>query len=419
MSQASSQATAPPDQDIRVVAPMARVEAPAHIIRDEQEALAVAHRLAERFQQESAERDRERRLPCKELDEFSQSGLWGITIPKAYGGAEVSFSTAAEVTAIISAADSSLGQIPQNHYYMIEAIRLDGTEEQKEFLFKRVLEGDRFGNAFVERGTKTVFDFETRLTTSGDRFLLNGRKFYSTGAVFAHWVPAVAKDDQGRIAIVFVRRDAPGVTIIDDWSGFGQRTTASGTAVFENVAVDPFHIIDHQAAFDRPTPMGAVAQIFHTAVDAGIARAALAETIAFVRQYTRPWIDSGQEHGYEDPYTIYQIGELEVRVHASDALLERAGRFVDAAVASPTEENVSQASIAVAEAKAMSTEVSVLTTNKLFELAGTRSTLEEYNLNRHWRNARTHTLHDPVRWKYHAIGNYWLNGVPPPRHGAS
>jgi alkylation response protein AidB-like acyl-CoA dehydrogenase len=52
-------------------------------------------------------------------------------------------------------------------------------------------------------------------------------------------------------------------------------------------------------------------------------------------------------------------------------------------------------------------------------LAGTRSTLEEYNLNRHWRNARTHTLHDPVRWKYHAIGNFWLNGVHPPRHGAS
>jgi SfnB family sulfur acquisition oxidoreductase len=353
------------------------------------------------------------------LDEFSQSGLWGITIPKAYGGAGVSFSTAAEVAAIISAADSSLGQIPQNHYYMVEAVRLDGSEEQKRFFFKRVLEGDRFGNAFVERGTKTVFDFQARLTASGDTFLLNGKKFYSTGAVFAHWVPAVAKDDQGRIAIVFVRRDAPGVTIIDDWSGFGQRTTASGTALFENVVVEPFYIIDHQAAFDRPTPMGAVAQIFHTAVDAGIARAALAETLAFVRQYTRPWIDSGQEHGYEDPYTIHQIGELEVRVHASDALLERAGRFVDTAVASPTQEHIAQASIAVAEAKALATEVSLLTTNKLFELAGTRSTLEEYNLDRHWRNARTHTLHDPVRWKYHAIGNYWLNGVQPPRHGAS
>ena len=416
MGQASSQSTL---THLRVAAPMTRVEAPAHLIRDDQEAIAVAQRLAQRFQEEADKRDRERRLPRKELDEFSQSGLWGITIPKEYGGAGVSFSTAAEVATIISAADSCLGQIPQNHYYMVEALRLDGTEEQKQFFFQRVLEGDRFGNAFVEVGTKTVFDFQARLTAKGDTYILNGKKFYSTGAVFAHWVPVVAKDDRGRIAIVFVKRDAPGVTIIDDWSSFGQRTTASGTAVFEHVAVNAFDVIDHHAAFDRPTTMGAVAQIFHAAVDAGIARAALADTINFVRQYTRPWIDSGQEHGYEDPYTIYQIGELEVRVHASDALLERAGRYVDAAVAAPTQETVSAASVAVAEAKAMSTEVSLLATNKLFELAGTRSTLEEYNLDRHWRNARTHTLHDPVRWKYHTIGNYWLNGVPPPRHGAS
>ena len=420
MSQVSPQSPeATQAQDVRVAAPMAQVEAPAHIIQSDEEALEVAKRLADKFSQGAAERDRERRLPRKELDESSQSGLWGITIPKEYGGAGVSFTTAAEVATIISAADSCLGQIPQNHYYMLEALRLEGTEEQKKFFFGRVLEGDRFGNAFVELGTKTVFDFKTRLTADGAKFLLNGRKFYCTGALFAHWVPVIAKDDQDRVAIVFVKRDAPGLTIVDDWSSFGQRTTASGTAIFENVEVDAFSIVDHEASFERPTPMGAVAQIFHTAVDAGIARAALADTTSFVRQHTRPWIDSGQEHGYEDPHSIHQIGELAVRVHASDALLERAGRFVDTAVASPTEDSVSEASIAVAEAKAMATEVSLLTTNKLFELSGSRSTLEDYNFDRHWRNARTHTLHDPVRWKYHAIGNYWLNGVHPPRHGAS
>jgi alkylation response protein AidB-like acyl-CoA dehydrogenase len=165
--------------------------------------------------------------------------------------------------------------------------------------------------------------------------------------------------------------------------------------------------------------MGAVAQLIHAAVDVGITRAALADTIRFVRQYTRPWIDSGQAHGYKDPYTIAQIGDLQVRVHAADALLERAGRYVDKAAAAPDEHRVAEASVAVAEAKALGTEVSILATNKLFELAGTRSTLAEYNLDRHWRNARTHTLHDPVRWKYHAIGNFWLNGIYPPRHGAS
>ena len=419
MSQAASPTPPSTNGHAVVAAPMPRIAAPAHIIRSDEEALEVAQHLATIFQQESAERDRERRLPRTELDEFSQSGLWGITIPKEYGGAGASYATVAEVTAIISAADSSLGQIPQNHFYMVEAVRLDGTEEQRKFYLGRVLEGDRLGNAFVELGTKTVFDFQARLTAKENKFVLNGKKFYSTGAVFAHWVPVVAKDDEDRIVIVFVQRDAPGATVIDDWSSFGQRTTASGTAVFEDVEVSAFEIINHQAAFDRPTAMGPVAQIIHAAVDTGIARAALADTMRFVRQYTRPWIDSGQEHGYEDPYTIAQIGDVQIRVHAADALLERAGYFVDRALASPTEQTVADASVAVAEAKAMSAEASILATNKLFELAGTRSTLDEYNLDRHWRNARTHTLHDPVRWKYHSIGNYWLNGIYPPRHGAS
>jgi alkylation response protein AidB-like acyl-CoA dehydrogenase len=177
-------------------------------------------------------------------------------------------------------------------------------------------------------------------------------------------------------------------------------------------------IVLHQAAFERPTPMGPIAQILHAAVDTGIARAALADTVHFVRSYTRPWIDSGQEHGYEDLYSIAMVGDLQMRVHATDALLERAGHVIDRAVANPNEDTVAEASVAVAEAKAMSTEVALLATNKLFELAGTRATLDEYNLHRHWRNARAHTVHDPVRWKYHAIGNFVLNGIKPPRNGA-
>lgn len=404
---------------VRIALPMERVNSPAHIVRTDDEAITIAHDLAGRFAAGASSRDRDRRLPKAELNEFSQSGLWGITIPSQFGGPGLSFATAAEVATVISKADSCLGQIPQNHYYMIEALRLDGTDQQKEYFFSQVLKGDRFGNAFVELGTKTVFDFETRLTNKNGELILNGRKFYCTGALFAHWVPVVAKNDEDRVIIAFVSRDAPGLTILDDWSSFGQRTTASGTAVFENVVVLPNNVIDHQAAFDRPTAMGPVAQIFHTAVDLGIARAAVEDTITFVRNHTRPWIDSGQDHGYEDPYIIHQVGELEVRVHAADALLERAGHFVDDAVRAPAEQTVAEASVATAEAKAIATEISILATNKLFELAGTRSTLAESNFDRHWRNARTHTLHDPVRWKYHAIGNYWLNGVPPPRHGAS
>jgi len=402
----------------KVMPPVPRVPTPAHRIRDDAEALTVAHDLAARFAPGASERDRERRLPFAELDEYSQSGLWGILVPKAYGGAGVSYATLAEVTAIMATADSSIAQIPQNHFYMVEALRLDGREEQKQFFFERVLDGDRLGNAFTEVGTKTILDLQTRLSADGPRFLLNGRKYYSTGAIFSHWVPTVAFDDNGRIVVAFVKRDAAGLTLIDDWTCMGQRTTASGSAIFESVAIDASEVLDHQASFDRPTTMGPVAQILHAAVDTGIARAALADTIHFVRNYTRPWIDSGQEHGYEDMYSIAMVGDLQMRVHCCDAMLARAGRVVDEAALEPTEDSVALASVAVAEVKALSTEVSILATNKLFELAGTRATLQEYNLDRHWRNARAHTLHDPVRWKYHAIGNFALNGIKPPRNGA-
>ena len=138
-----------------------------------------------------------------------------------------------------------------------------------------------------------------------------------------------------------------------------------------------------------------------------------------MRTKSRPWVDSGLDHAWQDPYTIQAVGDLRLRLNAAEALLERAGLAIDRAVAEPTAETVAAAQIAVAESKVLTTEVAIAATNKLFELAGTRSTLAEHNLDRHWRNARTHTLHDPVRWKYAILGNYYLNGVNPPLHAWS
>jgi alkylation response protein AidB-like acyl-CoA dehydrogenase len=151
----------------------------AHLITSDQEAIAIAQQVAAEFAKESADRDRERRLPFAELDRLSESGLLGITVPKEYGGAAVSNVTLAEVIMLLSQGDASLGQIPQNHLYMVEAIQLSGTEEQKQRFFRLVLEGKRFGNAFTEVGTKTATAFKTRLTRTDTGYVLNGKKFYS------------------------------------------------------------------------------------------------------------------------------------------------------------------------------------------------------------------------------------------------
>ena len=175
-------------------------------------------------------------------------------------------------------------------------------------------------------------------------------------------------------------------------------------------------MLPNYLAYEQPTALGPFAQIIQAAIDAGIAIAALKETAAFVRQHSRPWIDSNLEQASEDPLLIADFGDLQIRVHGAEALLRRAGEVLDIAIADPTEATVAAASVAVAEAKVLTTEAALKTTNKLFELSGTKSTLQQFNLDRYWRNARAHTLHDPVRWKYYAVGNYALNDVLPPRH---
>jgi SfnB family sulfur acquisition oxidoreductase len=389
---------------------------PAHVIRSDGEAIEIAKDVAAELEKGASDRDRDRILPHREIELFSQSGLWGILVPEDHGGAGVSNVTLAEVVAITSAADPSIGQIPQNHHCIVDAIRLVGSEEQKQRYFAEVLKGNRFGNAFSEAGGKHVLDINTRLKRSRSGYSLSGRKFYSTGALFAQSVPVWALDDLGRHVLVIIPRDRAGLTVIDDWSGFGQRTTASGTVTLDNVHVEESEILHFYRAHEKPTGAGALAQIIQVAVDLGIGRAAVVDTIAFVRDRARAWVDSGLEKASDDPFTIAQIADLKTRLHAAEALTRRAGLVLDETIADPTDESVARASIAVAEAKVLTTEIAILAANKLHELGGTRSTLAQYNLDRHWRNARTHTLHDPVRWKYFAIGNFYLNGVKPPRH---
>ncbi|WP_321947371.1 SfnB family sulfur acquisition oxidoreductase [Paraburkholderia sp. J10-1] len=390
----------------------------AHVIATDSEAIAVAKELAARLAEGAALRDSERRLPHEEVEWFSRSGLWGITVPKAYGGAGVSFVTLTEVVKLIAAADASLGQLPQNHFGLVDVIALTGTEEQKRGLFGQVLAGKRFGNGFSEKGTKHVLDLKTRVRRDGDHYVVDGTKFYSTGALFAHFVPVLGLDEDRRGWLAYIPRGTQGLSVVDDWSGFGQRTTASGTVTLESVRVPASLVLPAHRVSEQPTLNGPLSQIIQAAIDAGIARAAIDDTLAFVRARTRPWVDSGVERASDDPLTIREVGHLHIQLHAAEALLERAARVLDelAAQGATTEDDVARASVAVGEAKVLTTEIALLAGEKLFELAGTQATLSVHNLDRHWRNARTHTLHDPVRWKYHLVGNYYLNGVKPARH---
>lgn len=231
MPQAASSSLPIDDDEAPRVVPAAR-------IRSDGEAIEAAQALAADFAQGAAHRDQTRSLPWREIERYSASGLGGITVPREYGGAQVSHVTLADVFRILSAADPSLGQIPQNHFGSLNLLRQVGTPAQKRRYYEGVLAGRRLGNAGPERHTRHARDVQARLVADGDGYRLSGRKFYSTGALYAHWIPTKALDTEDRLVTVLLERGAAGLTVVDDWSSFGQRTTASGTVLLDNVRVE-------------------------------------------------------------------------------------------------------------------------------------------------------------------------------------
>ena len=299
---------------------------PARLIENDAQALQAAHEVAGLARREAALRDRERRLPWQELELFTRLGLGGIGIPRAYGGAQVSHVTLAEVFRVICAADPALGQIPQNQFGLLSVIDNVASPAQKRKLFRGILDGRRLANAGPERNTRHTLELKARVRRDGDGYRVSGEKFYSTGALFAHWVAVKAIDEEERAVMLFVERGAPGLRIVDDWSGFGQRTTASGTVLLEEVPVAGDMLIHNGLLAEIPSLQGAVSQLIQAAIDAGIAQAALDDAQAFVRERSRPWIDAQVERASDELYSIAEVGRLQIELHAANALLRRSGR---------------------------------------------------------------------------------------------
>ncbi|WP_063038151.1 SfnB family sulfur acquisition oxidoreductase [Nocardia pseudovaccinii] len=393
-----------------------RIESAAH-------AYSVAAQLASEFAVGAAARDLGRELPFAEVDRLAASGLLAITVPADFGGVDLAPSAVAEVVRILAAADPNIAQIPHSHFIYLNLLRLAGAADQQTRYFGQALAGARIANAQSERGTATVADIATTVRPVGNRFRIDGVKFYCTGSLFADLLAVLTRldDPQGHSGlpageyIAYLPADTPGVRIIDDWNGIGQRTTGSGTIEFAEVLVERDQLIARSAAVHAPTGYGAYAQLLHAAIDTGIARGALGAATEFVRTSSRPWFESGAERAIDDPLLIQRFGELSVAVTSAEATLTAAGVAVDAAIRDA--EFVAPASLAVATAKVAADRAANEVSAALFEVGGTRSAAADLNLHHFWRNARTHTLHDPVRWKYQHIGRALLHETAPPLHG--
>ncbi|OLP00514.1 acyl-CoA dehydrogenase [Mycolicibacterium porcinum] len=395
-----------------------------------EQALAAVDALAAELAAGSAERERSGASLLPQLRQVAESGLLSVVVPAEHGGPGLSAAVKVEVLRRLSRGDSAVGQLLLSHFVIGQAISGLGRQQPAPRIYADILAGAQLGNASAERGTPTGLDRHTTVTPRGDgTWVLNGTKYYATGALGAKWiaVAAVIAGRDGETATVFVRPDQAGVTLdLEQWSAFGQRGTASGEVRLTDVVVDGELVIEEGAAPDPvagpPSVLGAYDQALHAAVDIAIARAALEDGAEFVRTRSRPWKEAvlaGVARADEEPHVVRRFGELTARLYALEALLAHGTAVVDEGLAEAelSRDTAARASLQVAGAKALAQEYAVEIASTIFELTGTSGTDSATNLDRHWRNVRTHSLHDPAHWKYVHLGNHTLHGTRPPRLG--
>lgn len=363
-------------------------------------------------------REAARELPFAFARRIANAGLLTFRIPRAYGGPGGSVRDAIQFVIELATVDANLAQALRPNFGLVEGL-LSGAdnEAERERWFGRLLSGQIVGNAGIERGGKQG-EVRATIVRRGDHFVVNGTKYYSTGALYADWVSSIALDESGRETHFAVPRERAGMELVDDFDTIGQRLTASGTTHFTDTRVEADEVRTSHIPRDRRNPVTPVFQLFLAATEAGIARNALNDAVWFARNKARPIKHSTAERSVDDPYVQETIGQIAAEVYAAEAATLRAADAIDAAWADNlSNDALTQASIEVAQAQYFAVAAALKSAEYVFDVGGASACDRQYNLDRHWRNARTVANHNPRQWKAAAVGAWLLKDEPPPTTG--
>lgn len=362
-------------------------------------------------------RESERRLPIEEVRQLKESGFTALRVPVEHGGGGVSLADYFSLLIRLGEAESNLPQILRVNAGFTELLQERRDDADTRRWLKVIGSGQTFGAAASER-TGTTSNSVVLEKDANGQLRLNGEKYYSTGTLYADWILARGHDHESDLNVI-VHVNAPGVERIDDWDGFGQRLTGSGTTRFHNVPVQADQILDRYQLSQprRNTIITSFYQTFHLATLAGIARAALRDAIAFTRPRSRTFGVPGQSVPRENPLVQRVVGRLSSLAWSTEQLTLAVAREQDALnearrAGSATTEDYNLLDIRTFEAQQIVIGQVLEATTLLFEVGGASATSQALRLDRHWRNARTLASHNPVTQREAAIGNFHLNGEP-------
>ncbi|MFT9386144.1 acyl-CoA dehydrogenase family protein [Acetobacter sp.] len=358
----------------------------------------------------AADRDRGRILPWAEVGLLKEAGFTGLRVPERLGGLGFSLPELFNLLIELSEADPNLTNIFRSHLGLTEDLLNSSEKERSEFWLNRFAQGGLAGSGFSEAGGRVVGDYETRLVREGAHRRLNGRKFYTSGALFADWINFGAVDENDTPVSGLVPTHAAGVTIRDDWDGFGQALSASGTAVFENVLVEESWVHPVQG---RCRYIGAFFQLVHLAALAGIGRALADDVARLVAGRKRVYAQGNGPKAAEDPQILQVVGQLRAAAYSAGAIVLKAAeaiqRIDDARLARNTQDEAQAGHIGALEvdqAVPVVTSLVLDASTAAFDALGASAASKSLGLDRHWRNARVIASHNPRIYRARSAGAF-------------
>lgn len=375
---------------------------------------AISEQLSQYLSETAAERDVKGGTPLEQRQAIRDSGLLKLLIPKELGGLGGDWTEIYQIIRTIARVDSSLAQVFAFQFLMLTSIRLYGTYDQWERLFRETTSKNLWwGNALNPLDNRTI-------ATRGDGYLVfNGQKSFCSGATDSDFlIISALEQDTNRFIVAAVPTKRDGIQLNDDWDNIGQRQTDSGSAEFNNLRVEYHELLMNPGPLSSPfsSLRSLVAQLIFTNIYLGIAEGSLAESVKYTQKNSRVWSASLAKNIQEDPYTLLHYGEFWSSLNAASILADHAAALLDSAWQqdlSLTAEERGNVALAVFSAKVNITKAGLDVTSRVFEVAGARATTAKLRMDRYWRNLRVYTLHDPVDYKLKDLGDWALNGAYP------
>lgn len=382
---------------------------------DYEQVAAIFRPIFERIAAGTLEREAQRILPREPIQWLKQAGFGALRVPKYFGGAGFSQKQLFQLLIELATADSNVVQALRGHFAFVEdRLTAHKTQDQSQW-FARFVQGDLVGNAWTEIGTVEIGDVITRITkSSNDQLIVNGQKYYSTGTIFADWIDLFAYDETTeQHVIAAVSTHVKGIDIQDDWNGFGQKTTGSGTLTLKNAEVIADHITPFDQRFKYQT---AFYQVVHLATLAGIAASAVKTFTLEVQERTRIFSHGSAALVRQDPQVLQVIGKASSQAYASESLTLRAAEALDAAYLSHFQHDSivdqdanDRAELESSQAQVVIVDLVLALTSELFNTLGASSSTTDKQLDRFWRNARVVSSHNPLIYKQKVIGDWVVN----------